>query len=305
MSRGADAGRGSDGGAIRLFDLHTHTRASDGLLAPAELVAQAGTCLAGLAVTDHDTVAGLAEALAAGEEAGVPVVPGVELTTDHGPYEVHILAYFVDHGHEGLLAALGRVIEGRVARAKEIVARLARRGLPLPWAEVERQAPGVFIGRPHIMRALIARGMVHPAHADRFFRQNLAAGAPAFVPHMEMTTGEAIGLALAAGGVPVLAHPGRTGADHLLPELLAQGLQGIEARYPSHTPGETARYERLAREHDLVVTGGSDYHGNTDGPRLGQAAAPPANVAALAERAASRFGRAFLSALHVPGKKGE
>lgn len=287
--------------ALLHFDLHTHTRASDGLLTPSELVAYARKKgLAGIAVTDHDSVDGLEEALAAGREWGYPVVPGVEFTTDYGPYEVHILAYFIDHRHPELTARLAEVAAGRLARAERMVARLAALGYPVPWEAVRAQAPGPYIGRPHVVRALVAAGVVPRKEAERFFQEYLIPGAPAYVPHEELATEEAVRLALVAGGVPVLAHPGRVGGLEMLPELVGLGLAGLEADYPRHSAGEIAHYRRLASAYDLIPTGGSDFHGDPAGPALGQASCGPESVVALARRARSPVGRTFLSNLHIP-----
>ena len=282
------------------FDLHTHSRASDGLLSPSALVKRADGRLAGLALTDHDSLDGLEEALATGRELALPIIPGIELTTDYGRYEVHVLAYFIDSRHAGLRSRLDEVVRGRVGRAREMVARLATLGFPLPWEAVLAKAPGMFIGRPHIVRALVAAGLVQPDGIDRFFQDYLVIGAPAYVPHQELTAAEAIRLALAAGGVPALAHPGRMGTEAVLRELVPLGLAGIEVYYPRHGAAEVARYLYLAEEYGLIPTGGSDFHGEQGGTMLGQAAAPFATVEALATRAANPAGQDFLADLHIP-----
>ena len=289
------------------YDLHTHSRCSDGLLRPGELVRRARLRVAGLAITDHDSVAGVEEALAAGTATCMPVVPGVELTTDLGRHEVHILGYFIDHRHPALRSKLSRVCRGRLTRAKRIVANLVEMGIPLPWMEVCRQAPGVFMGRPHIMRALIAAGLVRRGAEDAFFQEYLASGGRAFVPHEELGTEEAILLTLMTGGVPVLAHPGRIGEDAILPGLVALGLRGIEIHYPTHGPAEVERYLAFARAYGLVVTGGSDFHGHSGGPRLGDGVTSPTGVRTLARYATGYAGWAFLSTLdmHIPGPSGK
>jgi len=269
-------------------------------MSPAALVERARRRVRGIALTDHDTVGGLAEALAAGREKRFPVIPGVELTTDYGQLEVHILAYFIDHHHPGLRSTLTQVVEGRVARAKKIVSNLAGLGYPLTWEAVCAQANGLFVGRPHVMRALLASKLVRRDEADQFFQDYLVAGAPAYVVHEELSTRDAIGLALSAGGVPVLAHPGRAGTDEILSILVSWGLQGIEAFYPTHGPRETARYCRLAKEYRLVCTGGSDFHGDPGGADLGQVTVAATMVEALATLARGPIGQAFLPALHIP-----
>lgn len=287
------------------FDLHTHSRASDGFLAPAALVTKARSMLAGMALTDHDSVHGLVEALTAAERQGFPVIPGVEFTTDRGRHELHILAYFVDHRRPELSVKLAKVAEARLERAKEMHRRLVALGFPLRWETVSQQAPGPYVGRPHIMRALIAQGLVQRQQADKFFQAYLARGAPAYVPHQELETKDAIHLALAAGGVPVLAHPGLVGTDDFLPELVEEGLAGLEVHYPRHGPQALARYSALAARYGLVATGGSDFHGEPGGVQLGQAVVDARAVEALAGKAAGGTGQAFLATLHIPNQARE
>ncbi len=283
-----------------IFDLHTHSTASDGLLPPSAVVRRAKPILSGISLTDHDSLDGVAEALAAGREEGMPVIPGVEFTTDQGQHEVHILAYFVDHLEPQLTSRLAEVVQRRVVRAQEIVDRLVRLGFRVSWEEVKRQAPGVYIGRPHIVRALVAQGLVRREAVDRFFQTYLVSGAPAYVPHEELSTAEAIALACAAGGVPVLAHPGLVGTDDILPGLVLAGIGGVEVNHPRHGPADVARYRRFAAKYGLIATGGSDYHGEPNGTRLGEASTGLETVAALAQRARGPIGRSFLSALHIP-----
>jgi len=288
------------------FDLHTHTRASDGLLSPRELVVLAKRrSLAGIAVTDHDTVDGLGEALTTSEEEGYPVIPGVELTTDYDRFEVHILAYFIDHRHPELRARLAEVTHDRLARAEEMVARLNALGYHLAWEAVRARANGPYIGRPHLVRALVETGVIPREKAEDFFRAYLVPGAPAYVPHRELATEEAIRLALAAGGVPVLAHPGRMGNPKLIPRLVAVGLVGLETDYPLHSAQETAFYRRLASTYGLVPTGGSDFHGEPNGPSLGLATCEGASVLALVRHARGPLAPAFLGKLYISANSWE
>jgi predicted metal-dependent phosphoesterase TrpH len=280
-----------------LFDLHTHSSASDGLLRPAGLVKLAGGLLAGIALTDHDTVTGLDEALDAGREIDFPVIPGIELTTDYGQSEVHVLGYFIDHRHAPLVAKLDEVARARERRAREIMARLDGLGFGLTWEEVAGRTPGPVIGRAHIVRALIAKGLVRADGWDAFFRDYLVNGAPAHVPHEEIGTVEAIRLILASGGVPVVAHPGCIGDDAIPPALFAAGAAGLEARCAKHRPDEVIHYTRMARDRGLVVTGGSDYHGEPGGVVLGQANATLNTVEELARRATNPGAQEFLAAL--------
>ena len=280
------------------FDLHTHSLASDGVLLPAELVKLATASTSGIALTDHDTVAGLDEAAAEAGRRGFPFIPGVELTTDYGPYEVHVLGYFIDRRHPSLIERLDMVARDRSRRAQEIVARLAGLGFPVAWEEVLAQTHGSAVGRPHILNALIAAGLVARDRSEAFFSAFLAKGAPAFVPHRELPTEEAVGLAAAAGGVPVLAHPGRICADGLLPRLVEMGIRGLEIHYPAHSPAETFEYARLAAHYGLIPTGGSDFHGKPGGPTLGLAVAGWQSVHDLA-KCAGAVGEVFLATLNI------
>lgn len=186
-------------------DLHTHTTASDGTLSPAELVREAAAVgLQILAVTDHDTTDGIQQAQEEARRCGLELVPGVELSTDTAGAEVHILGYFVDWRDPEFTALLRRMREDRVERAREMVRRLNRLGLPLTFDDVARQADGA-VGRPHVARALVAAGYV--SSFEEAFTRYLARGRPAYVERRRFTPEEAVEVVLRAGGVPVLAHP--------------------------------------------------------------------------------------------------
>ncbi len=273
-------------------DLHTHTTASDGTLAPAELVQQARLAgLSAVGITDHDTMAGLAEAAEAGQRWGITVVPGVELSTDATGREVHILGYHCRPDAEPLTSLLAAMRIQRRQRVERIVAALERAGIALTIEDVLAMAPPgaggpESLGRPHVARALVYRG--YAATVSEAFERFLASGRPGYVPRSKLHPVEAVRHIRAAGGVAVLAHPGLMGDDSILPQLLAAGLQGLEVWYPDHTPEQTERYLRLARDLHLIATGGSDYHGR--GERwavLGAVTAPDEAVERLAA-AASR-----------------
>jgi len=263
-----------------VIDLHTHTSASDGTLAPAALVELAvAEGLSALAVTDHDTLDGLAEASSAGARAGLRVVPGIELAA-LPPWsderEVHVLGYFVDPGAPRLRALLERMLRGRRERGASIVERLRAAGVAVELADILAAAQGEVVGRPHVADVLVRQGVV----ADRAeaFDRFLAFGRPAYVPRDLASLAEALETLRGAGGVPVLAHPGYTpiGVDELagkLRRLRAWGLRGLECDYPSHDAGLTARLQRIAASHGLVATAGSDFHGPglREGSRLGRA----------------------------------
>ena len=256
------------------------------MLAPARLVALAGARgLSVLALTDHDTTDGLAEALAAADGAGLRVIPGVELSTDVPAGEVHLLGYFVDPGAPVLVDALRRFREARGGRARTMVRRLNEIGLPVAWDAVARLAAGGTIGRPHVARALVEAG--HAASVDDAFARYLVRGRPAYVERYRLTPVDAVRLVRAAGGVPVLAHPRSVAdLDALLPELIAAGLGGLEVYYGDYDDEGRRELLALAERHDLAPTGGTDYHGPelAHSRDLGDAGVPFECVAALEAR---------------------
>lgn len=244
-------------------DLHLHTTASDGTLSPAETVEAAIRAgLTGIAITDHDTVAGVAEAVRSAQ-GRLRVVPGVEINTDaqvDGRWrEVHVLGYLLDPASPALDAELQTLRVARYERAQRIVERLAQLHLPVSFASVQRFAGGGPLGRPHIAQAMMEAGLV--ASVPEAFRLYLGLGRPAYVERYKLSPEEAVRLIHGAGGVAVLAHPGLIGDDSIIPPLIAAGLDGLEARYPEHGRREAKRYAAMARRYDLVVTGGSDAHG--------------------------------------------
>jgi predicted metal-dependent phosphoesterase TrpH len=258
------------------IDLHLHSAASDGTLSPQEIVAEALRLgMQAIALTDHDTVQGVGPALEAAAGSGLVVVPAVEINTDYGGREVHLLGYFIDHRGQALAEALRALREGRRARNRAILQRLAELGRPVDEARVEQIARGESVGRPHIAAALVEAG--HAASGQEAFERWLGRGKRAFVPRPSFTPQQAIALLRSSGGIAVLAHPCKGGAEKLIRELSGAGLQGLEAFHTDHTPGAAARYVRLARDLGLLVTGGSDSHGPTaDRPiEIGSVPVPP------------------------------
>lgn len=244
------------------FDLHTHSLYSDGLLTPEQLVERAKTVgLEGLALTDHDTVDGLPQFLQAGKKFGLLCLPGVELSTVYQEVECHILGYRIDHRHRGLLTRLRQVIRARKARAERILELLARHGLRLSWSEVAQNFPGDFVGSFQIYRALQAKGLIGEDREKEAYNYYLGPQGVAYVPHSELSTLEAIKLIKAAGGVPVLAHPGRSVGPDFIKTLVLNGLEGIEVYHPHHTPELIREYTLLAEKLGILITGGSDFHG--------------------------------------------
>ncbi|MGQ9687958.1 MAG: PHP domain-containing protein [Desulfobaccales bacterium] len=247
-------------------DLHTHSTASDGSFSPRELVRLARERgLEALALTDHDTVDGLAEALAAGEDFGLEVIPGVEISARHPTGSMHILGLFLDY-HSGTLAdRLAVLKQARQDRNPQIIAKLNKLGIPLTMEEVIRLSGGGQVGRPHIAQALYQSGYV-PSLQEAFDKY-LGNNGLAYVSKFRFPPEEALAMIREAKGVPVLAHPFTLGlqtADALrsfLKDLQKLGLAGLECYYPEHSPAQEALYLSLARELGLLVTGGSDFHG--------------------------------------------
>lgn len=271
------------------IDLHAHTTASDGLLEPAALVAAAREAGVGvLGVADHDSTEGVAPAVAEGRRLGVDVIPAVELNTDVPGTEVHILGYFIDHRLEWLQSLLLRLRDGRLHRAERMVEKLTALGLPIEMERVLAFAGQGAVGRPHVARALLEAG--HIQETAEAFARYIGRNGPAYVERLKVTPTQAVEIIRGAGGVPVLAHPGWLGDEAMVEELLAAGLEGIEVYYPDHTPAMVEHYLAVARAHNLLVTGGTDFHGGDLATRvgLGSQYVPPEAVDRLRARAQGR-----------------
>jgi predicted metal-dependent phosphoesterase TrpH len=247
-------------------DLHAHTTASDGILTPAELVAEAARQgLAVLAITDHDSTEGVGPARQSARAVGpLEIVPGIEINTEvGGGIEVHLLGYFLDYEVAWLGEILREFREERRGRVYRIAERLAALGCPIDPAHVFALVREGSAGRPHVARVLVQHGYVRSV-AEAFDRY-LGAGKPAYVSHRKVTPAEACGLIRRAGGLSVMAHPAfHDKSEALVRGLAGQGLlDGVEAYYPEHTLADTGRFVRLCQELDLVPTGGSDFHGSS------------------------------------------
>ena len=245
-------------------DLHSHTTASDGALSPRELVklaAKQGVRV--LAVTDHDSVSGLPEAIDEGARLGIEIVPGLEINCDVEGAEVHILGYCVDWQAEWFETFLAGQRAERAARVHRIVERLGELGLSLTADEIFAICKEGSPGRPHVAQAMVKRGYVKSVREafDRYLRS----GGPANVPRRRLTPVEAVQVIRRAHGVPVMAHPGLANRDEMIPELVEAGLAGIETFYPEHSAGQIEAYRTICRERGLVAPGGSDYHGSHTG----------------------------------------
>jgi len=277
-------------------DLHCHTTVSDGMLSPSAVVQLAARCgVQALAITDHDSIAGWKEAEAEGCVQGVKIVRGVEINTDWEKTEVHILGYFADQrvprsGREDFLSKeemspaaggyslvrleqkLADIQSKRRERLEAIIEKMRGVGVALTWEEVQRYASGPSIGRPHVARALVDREIA--ATTGEAFDLFLKPGAPAYVPRYKLDPCEAITAIVEAGGVAVLAHPGKSlwgrtsqGAsalDDQIPAWIEAGLRGLEVCHPSHTPEQIADYILMADRWNLIPTGGSDFHAENE-----------------------------------------
>ncbi|MCK8828008.1 PHP domain-containing protein [Natroniella acetigena] len=248
---------------MKKIDLHLHTTASDGTLTPKELVAAAKEkSLAAIAITDHDSISGIEEALQTGAKLGVEVIPGIELTTYYKDERVDILGYYIDRENEALLEILEKLQTARKSRAKEMISKLANLGIEVDYQKLQQLAGEEGIGRPHLAQLLVDQG--HVATKQEAFDQYLADGGPAYVDKYQLQPEEAIELITTAGGVAVLAHPGVISEVEIVEELVQlSNLSGIEAYYPQHSPEQLSYYLRLATKEDLIITGGSDCHGPT------------------------------------------
>lgn len=253
-----------------MTDLHMHSKYSDGKYSPVELIAKcAENNLKTVSLTDHDTLAGVTEASEEAKKHQILFIPGVELSCETDR-EIHILGYHIDNNHEPLLNELELIRDERRQRTEKMVQKLRDAGLNITYEDVVAEAKGESIGRPHIGAALVKKGLC----PDLFtaFQSYLGRGARAYVKRVKLTPEKAIRLITEAGGIPVLAHPLLTGLADIRPlirELMQYGLKGIEAYYPAHTDGQCIEYESIAMQNKLLITIGSDFHGEGYNAELG------------------------------------
>ena len=247
-------------------DLHVHTTASDGAMSPSEMVRYArAKGLQAIAITDHDTIGGLDEAVSEGERIGIEVIPGIEISAEHSPGSMHLLGYFFDRHHPMLNERLSYLQKARAERNPKIAQKLSDLGIRVTYDEVVRASGGGQVGRPHFAQVLLEKGYVKSFQEafDRFLKK----GAQAYVDKVRFSPKEAMRFIGEAKGVVVLAHPNTLGMkgyaelERLIFELVELGLNGVEVHYPEHSALETAQYKALAERLGLVITGGTDYHG--------------------------------------------
>ncbi|MBM6400786.1 PHP domain-containing protein [Phycicoccus sonneratiae] len=263
-----------------MIDLHAHSTASDGTESPADLVASAAAAGLGVvAITDHDTTLGWAEATEAARRAGVALVPGIEVSCGRRGRSLHLLAYLPDPSHPDLVAELEQARDSRDSRLDRMVGRMAAAGIPVTVEAVRAEVDeGATPGRPHIADALVRAGVV--THRDEAFARWLSDDSPFYVSHYAPDPVRAVEVVRAAGGVPVVAHPSsrtRTGTvgDALIEELAAAGLAGLEVHHRDHEPHDVTHLTDLAARLGLFVTGSSDYHGEGKRNRLGENTTDP------------------------------
>lgn len=270
------------------YDLHLHTTASDGRLTPGELVDMAvSKGLSVIAVTDHDSVSGIGAALdAAARYPHIQVIPGVEINTDLASGELHVLGYFPDYENSDFIAALGKIRESRVGRAKRMVEKLERLGLPLQWQRVQDLARGDSICRPHIAQAMLEKGYVLTEREA--FDNYIGRNGPAYVEREKVQPADAVRIIKKSGGLPVLAHPADIQElDRLLNELIEAGLVGLETYYGLYNAKTIRKLKDIAEKYHLMTTGGTDYHHFENGEEvpMGSVDIPSESIEILFARA--------------------
>jgi hypothetical protein len=266
------------------LDLHLHTTASDGLLNPSELVQLAQKHhLNAIAITDHDTTDGIAEAQQAA--AGAPVIiPGIELSAVEGDADVHMLGYYIRLDNSDFQSKLSQFQSDRLDRGYGMVEKLAALGKPIEWERVLTLANGGAVGRPHVARALVEAG--HVGSVAEAFQLYLYTGGPAYVARPRLSPEAAVELIHQAGGVAVLAHPALVPEyDKLIERLIPSGLDGVEVVHPKNPQIARANLRGIAVRHNLIITGGSDFH--RPGDSFGDSQPPPDVLKRLRERAAT------------------
>ena len=244
----------------KYIDLHLHTTASDGTSSPKEVVKKAADLgFSSIAITDHDTVSGLEEALIAGDRHNIEVIPGIELNTDYKEFEIHILGYFIDYNSEILLDKLASLKKARYNRIKKMIDKLAEIEIEISFAEVKEVAGDAPLGRAHLAEVILEHG--YESDWSTVFDKYIGRQGPAYVERKKINPQEAIDLIKSIGGVPVVAHPGLINSDHVVEELISWGIKGLEVYHSEHDKEDIKRYKNIAEENGLLITSGSDCHG--------------------------------------------
>jgi len=265
-------------------DLHLHTTASDGNLSASELVKLAAELrLKTIAVTDHDSVGSVDEAIIHGHDLGVKVIPGVEMSSDVDGRDIHVLGYFIDYKDADFNSILNKLSNARYTRAQKIVDKLREMGLEISLNDVRQEAGTGAMGRAHIAKAMFKKGLVPDIQAA--FDKYLARKSPAYVEKTAYSVPEIINIIHQFNGVAVLAHPGISKVDNLIAEFVAAGLEGLEIYHSEHSATETEYYREMANKMNLITTGGSDCHGpgSNRGLLIGTVYVPDSAAAGLYE----------------------
>ncbi|NQU16673.1 MAG: PHP domain-containing protein [Candidatus Saganbacteria bacterium] len=248
-------------------DLHLHSACSDGIETPKIVVTYAKDAgLKTIALTDHDTVEGIPEALLAGKEMSLEVIPGVEFSTEINKTEIHILGYFVDYNNSDLATLLKKIQKGRKERIFKICEKLKKLDVIVDPEKILKAAGNDAPGRPHVARVLVEQGVV--STFNEAFNRFIDSRGPAYVAHYKLEPKECISFIKEIGGIAVFAHPDISNSDELIPQFVDAGLRGIEAYYPSYSEKTTQKYLDFAEKFGLLLTGGSDYHGINSGREI-------------------------------------
>ncbi|MDD5348291.1 MAG: PHP domain-containing protein [Candidatus Omnitrophica bacterium] len=260
---------------MKFADLHVHSNCSDGTLSGRELAALAGSSgLAAISLVDHDSVSGIDQAQEAASAIGLEVIPGVELTAEYDGQEIHILGYLIDHANGRLLEKLAVLQKNRVDRIFKMTKKLKEdMDVRVSPEAVFELSQGGTVGRLHVARAMVQQGLVNNVYEA--FHKFIGDKCPGYVAGFKLSPEEGIAVIKDAGGIPVLAHPYTVTRDALIPEFVGMGLQGLEVYYSEHSQGMVNFYLALAKKHRLLVTGGSDFHGEAKpGVKLGSVKVP-------------------------------
>lgn len=270
---------------MKYADLHTHTNFSDGTFTPGHLVRQAlKEGLSCIAVTDHDAVLAIEPAMQEAEKSGLEIIAGIELSAESNGSEIHILGYCIDWQEPWFQRKLAQICQARKERLLAILEKLRGLGINLDSEPYLQQNAVGSLGRPHIARLLKKQGFVHSI--QEAFNRYLGNGQPCYVKKFKLTSREAIEMISRLGGIAVLAHPHNIAKEEIIPELVQSGLKGLEVYYPEYDQATTEHYQNLARQYGLLITGGSDCHGEAkDKLRLGAIKIPYSLVEKLKQQA--------------------